>query len=133
MCWVCKSAGDVISLVRNYYSDMSYKQCILWFDGTFHLGLDIDGKIDPAKQRAAEKAIQMRKKAIELQEFRERMQFGLALAAEQIVDRLEEARDRHRPRTYGEWDPVFYMAVRTLPDARRFEEECAMACVKEEK
>lgn len=133
MCWVCKSAGDVISLVRNYYSDMSYRQCILWFDGTFHMGLDIEGKIDPQKQKQAEIALQRRRKARELQEFREKMQFGLALAAEQIVDRLEEARDRHRPRTYGEWDPAFCTAVKLLPEARAFEEECAMDCVKEEK
>lgn len=131
-CHVCKAGGDVLSFARQYYK-FGFKDCIAWFNDTFHLGLEIDREIDPEKQREAEKALQRRKKAIELQAFRERMQFGLALAAEQIVDRLEEARDRHRPRTYGEWDPVFYMAVKTLPEARRFEEECAIRCVKEEK
>lgn len=132
-CHVCKAGGDVISLVRNYYSDMSYKQCILWFDSTFHLGLDINGKIDPQKQRQAEIALQRRKKAHELREFREKMQFGLALWSERLVDRLEEMRDERRPRTYGEWDPAFCTAVKLLSEARAFEEECAIRCVKEEK
>lgn len=131
-CHVCKQGGDVLSFAQQYYK-LSFKDCIAWFDATFHLGLDIDVDIDPQKQRAAEKALQMRKKARELQEFRDKMQFGLALAAEQIVDRLEEMRDERRPRTYGEWDPAFCTAVKLLPEARAFEEECAMDCVKEEK
>lgn len=112
---------------------MSFRDAVYWFDSTFHMGLDIEGKIDPQKQKQAEIALQRRKKARELREFREKMQFGLMLWSERLVDRLEEARDRHRPRTYGEWDTEFYMAVGTLPEARRFEEECAMDCVKEEK
>lgn len=131
-CHVCKAGGDVISFAQEYYK-MSFKECIAWFDDTFHMGLDINGKIDPQKQRQAEIALQRRKKAIELREFRSRMQFGLALASERIVDRLEEMRDDRRPRTYGEWDPAFCTAVKLLPEARAFEEECVMDCVKKKK
>ena len=131
MCWVCKSAGDVISLVRNYYSDMSYRQCIAWFDATFRLNLDIEGKIDQQKQKQAEIAIQRRKKAREMLEWKERMQFNLYLLAERLVDRLENDRDDHRPRTYGEWDERFYTSVRLLPEARRFAEDCMIDCTKQ--
>ena len=132
MCWVCKSAGDVISLVRNYYSDLSYKQYLQWFSDTFHLGLDLDGNISPSDRRRAEIALQRRKNAAELREWVERMQFNLALLAEDIVDRLEDERDSRRPRRYSEeWDPVFCMAVVTLPEARAFAEECMMNCIKE--
>ena len=131
-CHVCKRGGDVIQFAQEYYK-YGFKDCIAWYNATFHMGLDIEGKIDPQKQREAEKALQRRKKARELLEFREKMQFGLALWSERLVDRLEEMRDERRPRTYGEWDPEFYMAVKLLPEAKAFEEECAMRCVKEEK
>ena len=131
MCWVCKSAGDVISLVRNYYSDLSYKQCLLWFRDTFNLPLDINCKIDPQKARQAEIALKRRKNTIELQEWKDRMQFNLALLAEDFVRRLEDIRDEKRPRTYGEWDPAFCTAVILLPEARRFAEDCMMDCMKE--
>lgn len=132
MCWVCKSAGDVISLVRNYYHNMSYAQCLLWFRDTFNLPLDIDGKIDPLKAEAAKKALETRKKAIALQAWKDKMQFNLALTAGDIVRRLEEERDSKRPRTYGEeWDQDFCSAVLMLPEARAFADECMMNCIKE--
>lgn len=134
MCWVCKSAGDVISLVRNYYHDMSYKQCLLWFRDTFNLPLDIEGKIDPQKQKAAEKALQMRKRTIEFQRWKERMQFDMALTADEIVRKLEEQRDRNVPATVGEaWNDLFCEAVELLPEARRFADDCMMNCMKERK
>lgn len=133
MCWVCKSAGDVISLVRNYYSDMSYKDCLKWFNSTFNLGLDIDGYISPEKRKQAENALLRRKRAIELQAWKDKMKFNLAMAADRIVQRLEEERDTKRPRTYGEeWDEDFCAAVVTLPEARAFADECMMNCMKEQ-
>ena len=131
MCWVCKSAGDVISLVRNYYSDMSYKQCLQWFRDTFNLPLDIDSSISPEQQRQAEIALKRRKNAIEFQEWKDRMQFNLALLADDFVRLLEDIRDERRPRTYGEWDPGFCTAVVLLPEARRFADDCMMDCMKE--
>ena len=132
MCWVCKSAGDVISLVRNYYHNMSYAQCISWFSDTFRMGLDIEGKIDKQKEEAAKKAIQMRKNAIAFQQWKDRMQFDLALTAQDIVKKLEDVRDERRPHRFGEeWDKDFCVAVVTLPDAREFAEECMMNCMKE--
>lgn len=130
MCWVCKSAGDVISLVRNYYSDMSYKQCLQWFSDTFHLGLDLQSSISPEEKRRAEIALKMRKRAIEHEEWMKRMLFNLALIAEDIVRRLENVRDEKRPRTYGEWDEEFCTAVGLLPDARLFADDCMMDCME---
>ena len=59
------------------------------------------------------------------------MQFDLALAADRILQRLEEERDRHVPKTPDEtWDSAFCAAVEAIPDARRFVEECVMNCTK---
>lgn len=129
-CHVCKRGGDVLSFTQQYYK-FSFKDCIAWYNDTFHMGLDIEGKIDPQKQKQAEIALQRRKKAREMLEWKERMQFNLYLLAERLVDRLENDRDDHRPRTYGEWDERFYTAVRLLPEARQFAEDCLMDCTKQ--
>lgn len=130
-CFVCHASGDVISFAQQYYK-MSFKDCISWFNDTFRLGLDFDSPFDRAKHEAAKKALEMRKKAIALQEWKDRMRFNLALTAGDIVRRLEEERDSKRPRTYGEeWDKDFCSAVLTLPEARAFADECMMNCIKE--
>lgn len=129
-CHVCKAGGDVITFAQQYYS-FSFKDAVAWYNDTFHLGLDIEGKIDPSKQREAEIVLQRRKRAYALQEWKDRMLFDLALAADRIVERLEEVRDDNRPRTYGAWDPDFCAAVVSLPDAREFAEECWTRCIKE--
>lgn len=130
MCWVCKSAGDVISLVRNYYSDMSYKQCLQWFNDTFQLGLNLETKVSPSEQRKAEIALKMRKNAIEHDAWVKRMSFNLSLTVSDIVRRLEDIRDEKRPRTYGEWDEDFCKAIELLPEARALEEECIINCTE---
>lgn len=131
MCWVCKSAGDVISLVRNYYSDMSYKQCLQWFSDTFHLGLALDSTLSPDEERRAKNAIKMRKNRMELDEWQKRMKFNLALTADDIVRRLETIRDQRRPRTYGEeWDESFCTAVTLLPEARQVSEDMISDCME---
>ena len=130
-CHVCKSGGDVLSFAQQYYK-LSFKDSIVWFNDTFHMGLDIDGKIDKQKEEAAKKAILRRKNAIAFQQWKDRMQFDLALTAQDIVKRLEDVRDERRPHRFGEeWDADFCAAVVTLPDAREFAEECMMNCMKE--
>ena len=132
MCWVCKSSGDVISLVRNYYRDMRFPELISWFNGTFHMGLELDKPIDPAKARQAEIARQMRKTAQENAEFVEQMRFDLFLTVDQILALLEEQRDLYVPKTaYEPWSAEFCNAVRTIPAARRFAERCLAECTKE--
>lgn len=128
-CHVCKQGGDVISFTQQYYN-MSFKDCVAWFNNTFRMGLDLDGKIDPKKQREAEIALQRRKRAIEFEAWKERMAFDMSLTADEVVRKLEEIRDAHRPRTYGPWDEAFCMAVRLLPEARRFAEDSMMDCTK---
>lgn len=130
-CHVCHQGGDVLSFAQQYYN-MSFKDCVAWFDDTFHLGLDLDGKIDKEKQRQAENALLMRKKAHEFAEWKERMQFDMALTADQIVQKLEGQRDANRPRRFSEeWSPLFCDAVVLLPEARKFAEDCMMYCMKE--
>ena len=132
-CHVCKSGGDVISFAQQYYK-LSFKDCIAWFNDTFHLGLDLGSTITPEKRRQAEKALQMRKRAIEFQQWKERLQFDLALTADEIVRKLEEQRDMNVPATVGEaWNDLFCEAVELLPEARRFADDCMMYCMKERK
>ena len=132
-CHVCKAGGDVISFTQKYYG-ISFKDCIEWFDGAFHLGLDLENTITPEKHRQAEKALQARKRAIEFQQWQERMQFDMALTADEIVRKLEEQRDRNVPTTVGEkWNNLFCEAVELLPEARMFADDCTMYCMKERK
>lgn len=135
VCWVCKSGGDVIKLVQeSECKGQPFKTVIAWFNITFNLGLDLDGAITPEKRRQAETAQRMRKNAIEFAEWKERTKFGLALAADQILEKLEECRDEHVPKTTDEaWDPQFCMAIRMIPAARRIAEDCMMDCVMCEK
>jgi len=130
-CHVCKSGGDVVQFVREY-NQMSFKDAVAWIDSTFNLGLNLDKPIDPEKQRTAEIALQRRKERHQFLEWKYRMQFDLELIADRIVERLEDERDTHRPRTYGAWDETFCTAVRMLPEARAFEEECEMNCKRKE-
>ena len=128
-CHVCKSGGDVIRFVQEYQR-LSFPDAVRWFDGAFHMGLELNGRIDPKKQRQAEIALQMRKRAAEYEAWKDRMRFDLALTAEDLVQRMETIRDEKRPKTYGEWDSEFCEAVRLLPEARRFAEECMMNCME---
>ena len=131
MCWVCKSAGDVIKFVREYYG-MNFKDSVAWFRDTFNLPLDLEGKIDPEKQRQAEIALKMRKRAIAIREWKERTQFGLFLMADEILRRLENQRDRNVPTKADEpWNREFTDAVRLIPTARMFAEKCYAMCMKE--
>jgi len=128
-CFVCHHSGDVISFVREY-NGMLFKDAIAWFDRTFNLGLNLDQKIDPAEQIRAEMALQRRRERHELLEWKKQMQFKLALLADRMVEKLEEERDEYRPRTYGAWDERFVTAVKLLPEARRFAEECEINCTE---
>lgn len=129
-CHVCKEGGDIVSFVRKYYN-MSFKDAVSWINATFHMGLDLEGKIDRETQRRAEMAQRMRKNAIEFQEWKDRMRLDLALAVDLIVEKLEERRDLHAPKTPDEaWDPLFCEAIRVLPAARKFAEKCFAECLK---
>lgn len=131
-CFVCHASGDVISLVRNYYHDMSFKQVISWFNGTFHLGIDIDSPMNPEAVKQAEIAREKRAAQREFEEWKTRMMFDLYLAAEQIVSELENVRDRNVPKTpYESWNHEFCVTIDLLPEARRFSESTMMDCIKE--
>lgn len=131
MCWVCKSSGDVISLVRNYYHDMSFVDCLKWFNSTFSLGMDIDSPMSPETLKQAEIDRKRREAEREFREWKERMRFDLALTADRIVELLEEQRDLYVPKTPDEpWSKEFCKAVRLLPAARRFAQDCMFGSFK---
>ena len=130
-CHVCKAGGDVVSFVRQYYS-MSFKECISWFNSTFSLGMDIDSPMSPEAVKQAENAQRMRKEMHEFQEWKDRMQFNLFLAADRILQALEEQRDANIPNDpNGPWNRTFVRAVWSIPVARRLVEECMIKSLKE--
>lgn len=132
-CYVCKTGGDVISFAEKYHK-MTFKDAVGWLNDTFHLGLDIGSPITPEQRRQAETAQKTRKEAIEFQQWKEQMKFDMVLAADQILEIAEEQRDRNTPKTPNEpWNRAFCDAVRVLPAARMFAEECMAECIKEEK
>lgn len=132
-CHVCKSGGDVIKFVQEYQK-CSFKDAVTWLNDTFHVGVDLDRKMDPEEQRRAEKALQMRKEVREYEEWKSRMRFDLYLAADRILEMLEDQRDRNAPKTPDEeWNPLFCQAVRLIPSTRRFVERCLADCMKEKK
>lgn len=70
----------------------------------------------------------------EMRQFKERMSFDLYLLADKILERIEDQIHDHAPKTQDEpWSKEFCEAVRLLPEARQFREECLMNCTKEEK
>lgn len=130
-CHVCKSGGDVLSFVQRYYS-MSFPDSVRWFNGTFHLGMDIDSPMSPEAVKQAENARKKRECERLFIEWKERMAFDLALTADEIVRKLEDIRDENVPKTPDEpWNVPFRMAVGLLPEARRFAEDCMMDCIRE--
>ena len=132
-CHVCKSGGDVIKFVQEYQK-CSFKDAVAWLNDTFHVGVDLDRKMNPEEQRRAEIALQARKEAREYEEWKSRMRFDLYLAVDRLVEMLEEQRDRNAPKTADEeWNPLFCQAVRLLPSARRFLDRCYADCMKEKR
>ena len=122
-CHVCKAGGDVIKLVQESQG-LDFKTTVAWFDRTFQMGLELEKKIDPEEQRRAEMALQRRRERHEFVEWKKKRTYDLCLIAERIEDRLKDTRETYRPRTYGEWDERFCEAVKALPEARKFSEEC---------
>ena len=131
-CHVCKSGGDVIRFVREY-NKMSFSEAVGWLNRTFSLGLELSAKIDPEKQKRAEIALQRRKRVRELRMQVERTKYDLWLCGEKLTEKLEEARDEHRPRTYGAWNEAFCTAVKLIPYMQRMTEECEMNCIEVKK
>lgn len=131
-CHVCKSGGDVIKFVQEYHKT-SFKDTVAWINEAFNLGLDLERKIDQAEAKRAENAIRMRKNAIELAAWKDRMRFDLFLLADKLLEMLEEQRDLNVPKTPDEpWNQKFCEAIRMIPAARRFAESCLMDCIRRE-
>ena len=68
----------------------------------------------------------------EMRRWQERMAYGMYLLAGTILDRLVQIRDENRPACPDDpWNEAFCRAVELIPEARRFEEDCMMDCMKE--
>jgi len=130
-CHVCKEGGDVISFVRKYYN-MSFRDSVAWLNDTFHLGMDIDSPLSEEAVKQAENARKTQEEKRLFREWKEQMQFDLALTADKLVEMLEEQRDMNEPKTMDEpWNRLFCEALRFLPGARRFAKYCMMQSIKD--
>ena len=99
---------------------MSFKDAIAWLNDTFHLGLDLERKIDPAEAKRAEIALQMRKEAREFEEWKDRMRFNMFAVWDEILKLLENRRDLYAPSSPGEeWNREFCQTVRLIPAVKR--------------
>ena len=68
----------------------------------------------------------------EILEWKERMKFDLFLTADIILEKLEEQRDANEPKTSDEpWNEQFCEAIRLIPIAREFAQQCFAECLKE--
>lgn len=129
-CHVCKAGGDVISFVRQYYGS-SFKDAVSWFNDTFSLGMNIDSPMSPDALKQAENDRKRRQEDREFREWKERMQFDLALTADRILEMLERQRDENVPQTTDEdWNPLFCQAIRLIPAAKRFAKDCMFEYVR---
>ena len=130
VCWVCKSGGDVIKLIRDSQG-MSFKDAVTWFNDTFGLGMDIDSPMSRDALREAQKQQEQRRRERELLEKLERLRFDLYLAADKVLTDLEEMRDETVPvSAYGNWDDLFAFAVKMIPEAKRLAEDALMYNMK---
>lgn len=83
------------------------------------------------EHKRIQKALELRREADELKEWKERFKYDMALTAFQIVQLLEEQRDNNLPnRPESDWNSAFCEAIELLPKARRFAEDCWFDCVE---
>lgn len=130
-CFSCGSAGDVIALVRNSNSGMSFREAVAWFNSTFNLGMDIDSPMKPDALREAKKRQETRARERELQEWKDRMLFEMHLVAGDILRMLERQRDENVPKTPNEeWNWRFRVAVEQIPIWKRIADDAEMNCMK---
>ncbi len=70
----------------------------------------------------------------ELASWKDVMQWGLYLAALQILMTLEHMRDDNAPKDPDEpWNDAFCTAVRWIPEARMFLERMSIECIRSDK
>ena len=77
--------------------------------------------------------IQNKRYLEEISQWKDRMRFDLFLLADNILEMLEEQRDRNVPKTPNEpWNKQFCEAIELLPEARKFAQDCWYGCVRKE-
>ena len=131
VCHVCKSGGDVIRLVRETNTGMSFPDALRWFNDTFALGLNIDSPVDENRLKRAKNRLKRKEQDRLFQERVDRTRFDLFIATETALARLERQRDDNRPRRYGErWNDAFVSAVKAIPEVKEYAEYFATECIK---
>lgn len=129
-CHVCKAGGDVIRLIQEC-NGIGFREAVGWLNSTFCLGMDINSPMSPEAIRAAEEARRKRDADRRFREGLERARFDLALAADRLVQRIEEQRDKNVPvRPDQVWNEKFSEAVKILPEARRLAQETMSECIR---
>ena len=129
-CHTCKAGGDCISLVQHYY-DTSFKNAVIWLNEAFHLNLNIDSPLPPDALEAAKKRQREHEAREAFRKWQEDIKFNNALAAYELVRRLEIQRDENTPKTPDEsWTPPFCQAVELLPVAKQMAEDAWYDCIK---
>lgn len=102
---------------------------------------DINDRIRRANKSNAERmsqeheriqrALAERREHEEVCEWKEYMRYEIAMTALQIVMLAEEVRDINAPKSPDEpWNEAFCQAVRMLPEATAFAEDCLADCIK---
>ena len=80
------------------------------------------------------KRIAQREFEAELRQWKDRVEWGLYLAALQILMILEQQRDDNAPKDPDEpWNDAFCEAIRWIPEARMFLEEMSIACIRSDR
>ena len=130
-CHVCKASGDSIELVKQTMQGMSFPDVLRWLDSTFNLGLNIDSPVDKKRLKQAKNGLKRKAEERAYQEWLERVDFDMYLAADKALESLEQQRDENRPRRYGEdWNEKFAEAVRLIPEVREMVDYFLMKCTK---
>lgn len=76
-------------------------------------------------------AISLRHEQEEFEEWKKIMRFEIALSAFQIVRKLEDQRDMNVPQPPDfVWNSLFCEAIRMIPEAKRFAQDCWYDCVE---
>ena len=85
---------------------------------------------DRRRHEMISRQIELREYQEETRRWKERMTFDLYLLSCRILDALIDQRDRNAPHApEDEWNDTFCEAVRTIPEAKAFQEEMSIAII----
>ena len=114
-CFVCGEHGDIFSLIQGV-TGMPFIDSLKWVNSAFALGMNIDSPVDEKRLKRAKNCLKRKEEQRAFAEWLERMDYDLYLLMDSVLIKLEEQRDRNRPKRYGEeWSKEFCDAVELIP------------------